>query len=137
MVVSVDDHPFFERDGDDLWCQIPVSFPTLALGGTIRVPTLEGEETVTIPKGTQPDAKFRVRGEGMPRLSGRGRGDIYVTVQVAVPTSLTQDQTTLIEKLDATIPQKSSAPQSRAGAATSDERPSSSASGTSLASRLW
>jgi len=114
VVIAVEDHPFFERHGDDLWCQIPVSFPTLALGGSIEVPTLDGEETVSIPKGTQPNARFRVRGKGMPQLSGRGHGDLYVSVQVKVPTSLSQTQRDLIEQLDETMPKKSSSPQSRA-----------------------
>ncbi len=120
VVVSVEDHPFFHRDGDDLWCQVPVSFPTLTLGGTIQVPTLGEHAAVDVPKGTQPDTKFRVRGKGMPRLSGRGHGDLYVAVQPEVPTTLSREQKDLIEQLDKTMPEKSSEPSSRQDA---DERP--------------
>lgn len=112
VVIDVEAHPFFERDGDDLWCQVPVSFPTLALGATITIPTLEGDEELSVPKGTQPDAKLRVANRGMPSLSGRGRGHLYVTVQVQVPTSLSRTQRELLEQLDETMPDKFSAPTS-------------------------
>ncbi len=112
VVIDVEAHPFFERDGDDLWCQIPVSFPTLALGATIQIPTLEGEEALSVPAGTQPDTKLRIANRGMPSLSGRGRGHIYVTVQVRVPTSLSRTQKTLVEQLDETMPDKFSKPRS-------------------------
>ena len=114
VVISVEDHRFFHRDGDDLWCEVPVSFPTLALGGSIDVPTLDDTTTLSIPKGTQPATRFRVRGKGMPRLSGRGQGDLYVSVQAEVPSKLTREQQDLLEQLDRTMPQKSSEPQRRA-----------------------
>ena len=113
VVIAVEDHPFFQRDGDDLWCEVPVTFPTLALGGAIKVPTLYGQKALNIPKGTQPDSKFRLRGKGMPRLSGRGHGDLYVSVQVEVPAKLSREQEELVEKLDQTMPQRSSEPHAR------------------------
>jgi molecular chaperone DnaJ len=103
VVVHVGDHAFFQRDGDDLLCDMPVTFPTLALGGEIEVPTLADPTTINIPKGTQPETRFRLRGKGMPNVNGRGQGDLYVRVQVAVPTKLSREQKTLIEELGATL----------------------------------
>ncbi len=121
VVIRVEDHPFFHREGDDLWCEIPVSYPTLALGGTITVPTLDDQrEPLSIPKGTQPDSKFRIRGKGMPRVSGRGHGDLYVSVQTDVPTKLSREQKELLQRLDETMPHKSSEPNTRSE---SDDRP--------------
>ena len=113
VVIHVEDHPFFHREGDDLWCEVPVSFPTLALGGEISIPTLNGDDTLSIPKGTQADSRFRVRGKGMPHLSGSGRGDLYVNVRVDVPTKLSSEQRELVEQLDKTMPKKSSQPRTR------------------------
>jgi molecular chaperone DnaJ len=105
VVVDVRDHPFFQRDGNDLLCEIPLQFPTLALGGQIRIPTLDGEEPFSIPEGTQSGAVFRVRGRGMPDVTGRSnRGDLLVTVKVITPRKLTREQKKLLEQLDATLP---------------------------------
>ncbi|MBI3046884.1 MAG: molecular chaperone DnaJ [Acidobacteria bacterium] len=104
VVIHVQSHPFFQRDGNDLYCEIPVSFPTLALGSEIRIPTLEGEESFTIPEGTQSGATFRLRGRGMPDVSGRGRGDLLVTVRVVTPTKLTREQKKLLQQLAASLP---------------------------------
>ena len=120
VVIRVEDHPFFHREGDDLWCEVPVSYPTLALGGTITIPTLDAEESLNVPKGTQPESRFRVRGKGMPRVSGRGHGDLFVSVQAEVPTKLSREQKELLEKLDETMPHKSSEPNTRSE---SDDRP--------------
>ena len=121
VVIRVEEHPFFHREGDDLWCEIPVSYPTLALGGTITVRTLDDQrESLGIPKGTQPETKFRIRGRGMPRVSGRGHGDLYVLVQTEVPTQLSREQKELLQKLDETMPHKSSEPNTRTE---SDDRP--------------
>ena len=120
VVIRVEDHPFFHREGDDLWCEVPVSYPTLALGGTITIPTLDAEVSLNVPKGTQPESRFRVRGKGMPRVSGRGHGDLFVSVQAEVPTKLSREQKELLEKLDETMPHKSSEPHTRSE---SDDRP--------------
>ena len=104
VVVHVRDHSFFHRDGDDLLCEVPITYPTLALGGDIDVPTLTEPATIHIPKGTQQDTRFRLRGKGMPNVGGRGNGDLYVGVKVAVPRKLSREQTTLIETLDKTMP---------------------------------
>lgn len=106
VVIHVQDHPFFHRDGNDLYCEVPVNFPTLALGAEIRIPTLDGDEPFTIPDGTQSGASFRVRGKGMPDVSGRGRGDLIVTVKVVTPKKLTREQKKLLEQLAATLPKE-------------------------------
>ncbi len=113
VIVHVAEHPFYHREDDDLWCEVPVTYPTLVLGGSITVPTLNGDDTLEIPKGTQPHSRFRLRGKGMPHVSGRGRGDLYVNVRVDVPTDLSAEQRKLVEELQLTMPQQSSAPTSR------------------------
>jgi molecular chaperone DnaJ len=105
VVVHVQEHPFFHREGDDLYCELPVSYPVLALGGELRVPTVKDEDEVTIPAGTQPGTRFRLRGKGVPSVSGRGSGDLYVIARVAVPKKLTRDQKHLLEELAKTMPQ--------------------------------
>lgn len=104
VVVHVREHPFFQRDGNDLYCEIPVNFPTLALGRDIMVPTLDGTERVTIPEGTQSGSVFRLRGQGMPDVAGRDRGDLLVTVKVATPAKLTKEQKKLLQELAASLP---------------------------------
>jgi molecular chaperone DnaJ len=104
VVVHVQDHPVFRREGDDLFCRVPVTFPIVALGGEIAVPTLSGSEKVTIPEGTQSGQVFRLRGKGMPSVSGRGRGDLHVVVDVATPKKLTKEQRHLLEQLTKTMP---------------------------------
>ena len=104
VVVHVQEHPFFHREGDDLYCEMPINFPTLALGGTVKVPTLDEREDLSIPAGTQPGARFRLRGKGMPNVGGRGHGDLYVIARVAVPKKLTKDQKQLLEQLAETMP---------------------------------
>jgi molecular chaperone DnaJ len=103
VVVHVQEHPFFQREGDDLYCELPDSFPTLALGGTVRIPTLNGDEELHVPAGTQPGTRFRVRGKGMPNVSGRGHGDLHVIARVSVPKKLTKEQKHLIEELAKTL----------------------------------
>jgi len=119
VVVHVSDHPFFQREGDDLLCEIPVSFPTLALGGEIDVPTLTDPTTIQLPKGTQADTRFRVRGQGMPNVGGRGHGDLYIAVKVYVPAKLTREQKALVESLDETMPDRVLEPM----AANAEDRP--------------
>jgi molecular chaperone DnaJ len=104
VVVHVQEHAFFHREGDDLFCQLPIAFPTLALGGSIKVPTLNGREEVHVPAGTQPGARFKLRGKGMPNVSGRGHGDLHVIASVAVPKKLTKDQKHLLEELAKSLP---------------------------------
>ena len=110
VVIHVQDHSFFRRDGNDLYCEVPVSFPTIALGGEITIPTLDGEEPLKVPEGTQSGTTFRVRGRGMPDVSGRGQGDLLVTVAVTTPKKLTKEQKKLLEQLAASLPAQTFTP---------------------------
>jgi molecular chaperone DnaJ len=114
VVIQVADHPFFQRDGNDLACEIPVNFTTLALGGEITVPNVTGEsEPLKVPEGTSTGAVFRLRGKGMPDVAGRGRGDLLVTVQAITPKKLTRDQRKLLEQLATMLPPQQFEPTSR------------------------
>lgn len=104
VVVHVQEHPILKRDGDDLYCDVPVNFPTLALGGEIQVPTLDGEEQVRIKEGSAADEVITLRGKGMPNVSGRSRGDLHVRLRVSVPRKLTREQRTLLEQLAQSLP---------------------------------
>ena len=106
VVIHVQEHPFFQRDGNDLFCEVPLYYPTLAMGGEIRIPTLEGEEAFTVPEGTQSGATFTLRGRGMPEVSGRGRGNLIVKVKLLTPRKLTREQKKLLEELAATLPKE-------------------------------
>jgi molecular chaperone DnaJ len=106
VVIHVQDHAFFQREGNDLYCEIPLNYPTLALGGEIKVPTLEGEETLTVPEATQSGTTFNLRGRGMPDVSGRGRGNLLVTVKVVTPKRLTREQKKLLEQLAGSLPKE-------------------------------
>ena len=103
VVLSVQAHPFFEREGNDLHYVLPVSFPQAALGTEITVPTLEGETKLKIPEGTQSGKQFRMRGKGVPVLNEHGRGDLIVQVVVQVPTKMNKMQKELMRQLGETI----------------------------------
>ncbi len=90
--VRVKPHPYFQREGTSVLYECPVSFYQAAMGAELEIPTIDGKVKYTLPAGTQPGTTFRLRGKGIPELRGRGRGDQYVTVQVRVPTSLTNQQ---------------------------------------------
>jgi molecular chaperone DnaJ len=111
VVVHVQEHPIFQREANDLFCEVPVSYPTLALGGEITVPTLEGSEPLRVPDGTQTGTTFRLRGKGMPDVGGRGRGDLQVTVKVSIPKKLSKEQRKLLEDLATTLPPEPAEPQ--------------------------
>ena len=99
VVIHVAEHPFFEREEDNLYCRIPISYSQAALGIQLEVPTLEGTDTLRIPEGVQSGSRFRIRGKGVPHVNGHGRGDLYVTVEVVTPTHLTKEQKRLLEQL--------------------------------------
>ena len=90
--------PFFEREGPHLICRVPIPFVKAALGGEIEVPTLEGKETLRVPEGTQSGKVFTLRGQGVPSLRARARGDLHVEIMVEVPTRLTREQRALLEQ---------------------------------------
>jgi len=98
IVLTVKDHELFERQGEDLFCEIPIKFTLAALGGNIDVPTLSGRASLKIPAGTQSGTTFRLRGKGMPSLRGGHQGDQLVRVNVEVPQSLNADQRRLLEE---------------------------------------
>ena len=98
VAIYVKPHEIFERHGADLYCEVPVSFVTAALGGEIEVPTLEGKVTMKLPAGTQSDKIFRLRGKGVANLHTYGKGDELVKVQVEVPTDLNADQKRLLKE---------------------------------------
>jgi molecular chaperone DnaJ len=113
VVIFVREHEFFQRDGNDLLCTVPLAFTTLALGGEIKVPGLDGDELLKIPEGTQTGTTFKLRGKGMPDVSGRGHGDLLISVQSVTPKKLTKEQKKLIEQLAATLPEQKIRPSTR------------------------
>jgi molecular chaperone DnaJ len=105
VVLRVSEHAFFKRDGTHLYCEVPVSVAQAALGATIEVPTLEGGKArLVVPEGTQSGTVLRVKGQGVPQLGGRGRGDLHVLVRAVVPRHLTAEQRRLFEQLAKTLP---------------------------------
>jgi molecular chaperone DnaJ len=111
VVVHVQEHEFFRREGLNLFCEIPVNFTTLALGGEIQVPTLGGAEKVKVPEGTQTGTTLRLRGKGMPDVNGRGKGDLLATVQVQTPKKLSKEQRQLMEQLAKALPKEQFEPR--------------------------
>lgn len=103
IVLHVKEHPFFERDGNDLHCVVPISFAQAAMGTEIRVPTLEGEQTLKIPEGTQSGATLRIKNKGVPVLNGHGKGDLFVEIHVQTPEKLTKRQRELLQELESTL----------------------------------
>jgi len=99
VIIHVSEHDQFERQGSNLYSSVPVTFAQAALGAEITVKTLDGEQQVKIPAGTQTGTVFRLKGHGVPVLGGRGRGDLFVSVTVITPTTLTREQRTLLEQL--------------------------------------
>jgi molecular chaperone DnaJ len=99
VVIHVAEHEEFERQGNNLYASVPITFAQAALGAEVDVKTLHGNESLKVPAGTQTGTVFRVRGQGMPVLGGRGKGDLFVSVSVITPTSLTREQRKLLEQL--------------------------------------
>ena len=101
VVLHVKAHEIFQRDGDDLICEVPISFVQAALGSELEVPTLEGRATIKIPAGTQPATTFRVKGKGVKNLQGYGQGDLHVRVLVEVPSHLDSAQRAKLQEFSA------------------------------------
>jgi molecular chaperone DnaJ len=99
--LSVNDHKFFKRENDDIYIEVNVPVGRVILGTEIEVPTLDGKALLKIPAGTQPGTLFRLKGKGVTRLRGHGRGDQHVRVQVQIPTTLSAKEKTLIEEFSA------------------------------------
>ncbi len=101
IVLHVKEHKFFEREGKDLFCTVPVSYAQAALGADIMIPTLEGDHKLHIPEGTQTGTQIKLRGKGVPVLNGHGKGDIFVQIKVQTPSKLTKRQRELLQELEA------------------------------------
>lgn len=99
VVLRVKSHEFFEREGNDIYCEVPINFGQAALGDEIEIPTVDGRVKLKIPAGTQTETFFRMRGKGVPLLRGNGRGDQHVKVRVVTPTKLTERQRELLKEL--------------------------------------
>lgn len=100
IYISVRPHPIFERRGNDVWCEMPITFTQAALGADVTVPTLDGKVSYHVHEGTQPGDVFKLKGKGIQSLHGRGKGDQYVQVTVEVPKNLNKRQKELLSELD-------------------------------------
>jgi molecular chaperone DnaJ len=103
VVLQVAPHKFFERDGDDLHCVIPISFPQAALGTELELETLDGVETIKVPEGTQSGREIKLRSKGVPHLNSHGKGDLIVELRVQTPAKLSKLQKELMKQLAETI----------------------------------
>ena len=103
VIISIRPHPIFKRQGPDVICDIPISYVDAVLGAEIEVMTIDGKVKYTIPEGTQNGTVFRLRGKGIKRSDGRGRGDHYVTVNIEVPKNLSHKQKELLRAYDAAL----------------------------------
>jgi molecular chaperone DnaJ len=100
LQINIRPHPLFERDGYDVWCELPLTFVQASLGASIQVPTLEGKVNINIPEGTQPGDVQHLKGKGIQRLHGRGKGDQHVRMTVEVPKNLNEQQKKLLREFD-------------------------------------
>ena len=98
VVFHVREHEFFERDGDDVYCEVPLTFAQAALGDDIQVPTLHGKVSLKIPAGTQTGTRFRLKGKGIPNVHGRGQGDQHIIVKIVTPKKLSEKQKQLLKE---------------------------------------
>ena len=109
IIVSVEPHKIFERSGDNLYCEIPISFAEAALGAEIDIPVLGGKtEKFTIPEGTQSDTDFTLRGKGVANVNSKRKGDLILNVTVETPKNLSKEQKELLKKFAATLDNKNS-----------------------------
>ncbi|MFT4546168.1 MAG: molecular chaperone DnaJ [Verrucomicrobiales bacterium] len=108
VVIHVHDHDVFEREGQDLFCDVPLAFSTAALGGSLDVPTLEGRSNIKIPAGTQNETVFRLREKGITHLNSSRKGDLHIRVQIEVPTKLNSEQKEKLNAFAESIGQKNS-----------------------------
>src|SRR6202051_5179056 len=106
VVIKVKEHPIFERQGDDLHCTIPINVAQAALGAEVNLLTFDGLETIKIPDGVQTGSRIKLKNLGLPRLQGSGRGDLFVHMDVRVPSKLTREQRKLFEQLRETLPEE-------------------------------
>jgi DnaJ-class molecular chaperone len=116
--VEVEPHPVFRREGDDLFCEVPISIAEAALGAHVEVPTLDGPMTIGVPPGTQNGQRFRLRKRGMPRMEAPGaeRGDLFVEVRVWVPSVTDDEGRRLLEEFARRSPRPPRGPAANAAA---------------------
>ncbi|MBS3152557.1 molecular chaperone DnaJ [Candidatus Woesearchaeota archaeon] len=107
IILKVKDSDIFERDENDLYLHVPISFSQAALSDEVKIPTLEKEVSIKIPSGAQSGTKFRLKGQGIPYLDGYGRGDLFVIIDVVTPKNLSKEQKKLFEELKKTEEKKS------------------------------
>src|SRR5205814_8277438 len=98
VVIHIKEHPLFQREEDNLYCEVPIPFSLAALGGELAVPTLEGKADLKVPPGTQSGQMFKFRGKGVVNVNGRNHGDLLVRVIVEVPTRLNPEQRQKLEE---------------------------------------
>jgi molecular chaperone DnaJ len=98
VVIFVQEHEFFKRRGDDVICEVPISFVQAALGAELEVPTIHGQSKLTMPRGTQTGEIFQLKGQGVPHLKGFGRGDQYIQVMIKTPEKLSKRQEELLRE---------------------------------------
>ncbi len=98
IYINVREHEFFQRDGNDIYVTVPISFTDAALGAEIEVPTLDGVTKHIIPEGTQTGTQFRLKNKGVPNVRGIGKGDLYFTVEIQVPKKLNERQKELLKE---------------------------------------
>ncbi|MCI9445606.1 MAG: molecular chaperone DnaJ [Oscillospiraceae bacterium] len=103
IVVTIQPHQLFRRDGSDVYCDAPITFTQAVLGGELEIPTIDGKVKYDIPEGTQTGTTFRLRSKGIPNVNGRGRGDQFVTVHIETPRNLTREQKDALRKFSDTL----------------------------------
>jgi molecular chaperone DnaJ len=111
--IRVKEHPVFQRDGDDLHCEVPIGITTAALGGTVQIPTLSGRAEIDLPEGTQPGKQFRLRGKGIKGIRSSYPGDLYAHIVVETPVRLNEKQKQMLRELDASLKDPKHSPQTR------------------------
>ena len=103
IVITVQPHQLFRRDGADVYCNAPITFTQAVLGGEMVIPTIDGKVKYDIPEGTQTGSTFRLKGKGIPNVNGRGRGDQFVTVYIETPRNLNREQKEALKKFSSTL----------------------------------
>lgn len=106
VYVNVRPHPIFERRGNDVWCELPITFTQATLGAEVVVPTIDGRVSYEVHEGTQPGDVFKLKSKGIPRLGGRGRGDQFVRVTIEVPKNLSEKQKAILQEFDSVAEEK-------------------------------
>ena len=103
IVITVQPHQLFRRDGSDVYCDAPITFTQAVLGGDLEIPTIDGQVSYTLPEGTQTGTTFRLKGKGIPNMNGRGRGDQFVTVHIETPRTLNREQKEALRRFSETL----------------------------------